>query len=128
MPTFLLAAALVACPAPTATDGDTIRCKGQATSVRLAGIDAPDKSCVGRKAGNCYTIGERGDWTVSKTALQRMLRRGLATIKLFDGTTYGRRIAVVCVGGRNLNAAMVDGGFAIYKSEWSGAGVRFDCD
>ena len=40
MPTSLVAAAIIACTAPTVHDGDTLRCGPD--RIRLFGVDAPE--------------------------------------------------------------------------------------
>lgn len=118
---------LTACVSPIAIDGDTIRCRNFQENIRLAGIDAPDKSCRGRRAGNCFLTTSRGDWNVSREALQTMLRRGKVQVHFYNGSTYGRRIALVCGRGINLNARMVNMRYAIAKPTWTGRGIRDKC-
>ena len=120
-----IALALAVCASPVVIDGDTFRC-GQ-VRYRIGGIDAPDKSCTGRRAGNCAVYGPRGDWLVSRDYLRRALARGRLTLHIYKGATYGRRIAAVCVRGANIGAVMIAEGYAVYKPTWNGAAVRVRC-
>lgn len=121
-------AALVLCLSPTVMDGDTFRCANIPQKIRIAGIDAPDKSCNGRRQTNCLLTGPRGDWTVSRDKLARLFRTNQPImLRLYRGTTYGRSIAAVCIGRTNVGAFMVRNRYARYMAQWNGAGVRYKC-
>ncbi len=82
-------------------DGDTVEVldAGKRTHrVRLANIDAPER----RQA-----FGE-----VSRQTLATMAYRQQVEVLDQGGDQYGRRIGVLTVNGRNLNAAMVAQGMA----------------
>ena len=120
-------AALVLCLSPTVMDGDTFRCANTPQKIRIAGIDAPDHTCRGRRdPDNCQLTGPRGDWTQSRAHLAWMLRRSVR-LRFYAGSTYGRRIAAVCAGNVNVGAAMVQRGYARYMARWNGSGVRYKC-
>lgn len=82
-------------------DGDTVEvldADKQTHRVRLANIDAPER----RQA-----FGE-----VSRQALATLAYRQQVEVLDQGGDPYGRRIGVLTLNGRNLNAAMVTQGMA----------------
>lgn len=121
--------AFAACISPVVVDGDTIRCKGQIESVRLAGIDAPDKTCAGRRnPDNCHLTTPKGTTSAQSTQrLRSLLKRGRVTVRYYTGLTYGRKIGVLCVKGINVSAYMVRKGYVIHKPTWNGAAVNVVC-
>jgi endonuclease YncB( thermonuclease family) len=119
--------AMVLCLTPVATDGDTFRCSNLEGSFRMAGIDAPDKTCVRRKVENCSISGSKGDWIVSRDALERMFWRGKVELIYYRKDPYRRQIVTVCVRGRNVNAKMVAEGYAEAKPLWTGKGLTAKC-
>lgn len=75
-------------------DGDTIKVNKALNGnnfVRLAGFDAPE---INTRAGQ-----------IAKHELRRELGRKPITLQVV-GKSYGRNVAVVRVGGRNVNNAM----------------------
>ena len=83
-------------------DGDTIRVRtssGRNQTIRLACIDAPEmaQGATGRAA---------------REALASMVQIGPLQIKPQTTDRYGRSVAEVFVGGRNVNLELVRGGFA----------------
>lgn len=98
-------ALLAAC---TATDGDTIRCGGE--RVRIAGIDAPElKRCPRTRV--CVP----GDGQASKRALASMIAGRELTIVRTGRDRYGRTLARVYAGGRNVACELIAGGFAVRR-------------
>ena len=94
------------------TDGDTIRF-GK-TRVRLFGIDAPEikQKCVfNDKTWNCGIE--------ARKALVNMIGEQKVSCEKKDKDWYGRIIAVCMVGGVNLNALMVRGGWALAYRKYS---------
>ncbi|OBZ93774.1 hypothetical protein ADU59_18880 [Pararhizobium polonicum] len=87
-------------------DGDTLVLDGK--RIRLTGIDAPELRQVCRRGAQ--------DWPCGTEARDRL--RGLIgaeqTICAVDGADrYGRLLAVCSARNRDLNAAMVAGGYAV---------------
>ena len=94
------------------TDGDTIRF-GK-TRVRLFGIDAPEikqKCFFNDKSWNCGIE--------ARKALVNMIGEQEVSCEKKDKDRYGRIIAVCTVGGVNLNALMVRGGWALAYRKYS---------
>src|SRR5687768_8866532 len=95
-----LTAALLTCLGPTAIDGDTIRCANTKTTVRIWGIQAPEK-------------GEPG-FDAAKSFLQEVVDGGVVCEP--KGTSYSRYV------GRCYNSWGLDAGFAMVKhgdaKEW----------
>jgi endonuclease YncB( thermonuclease family) len=92
---FMLATALV-----TVTDGDTIRANGE--PYRLVGFNTPELS-----TGKCEA--ERKLATQARVRLQQLVREPTARLQevLCHGSNFGRKCAVVYVGGRNIASLMV---------------------
>jgi micrococcal nuclease len=83
-------------------DGDTIRVStrsGQRLTIRLACIDAPEmaQGLAGQDA---------------RVALAEMVKSGPLEIKPQTTDKYGRTVAELFVGGKNVNLALVRGGHA----------------
>lgn len=97
-------------PACTVVDGDTVRCGKE--RVRLLGIDAPEiHRC--RQGRFCAP----GDGQASKRNLQRLLN-GSVRIERITRDRYGRTVAQVYAGGRNVACGQLRDGMAIYKPAW----------
>lgn len=107
-------------------DGDTLEIAG--TRVRLEGIDAPegDQSCA-RADGGTWRCGQ-----AASVELQRLV--GTVPIRCDSRglDKYGRTLAICFNGAKDINAAMVRGGFAwafvkyskTYVNEEDGARTR----
>ena len=83
-------------------DGDTIRvtdAKGQKVTIRMACIDAPETA-----------QGESG--TQATLVLKQLLGTGPVEIRPQTVDRYGRTVAEVYAGGRNVNLEMVRLGMA----------------
>lgn len=101
----LLAAAIIACTAPTVHDGDTLRC-GK-TSIRLFGVDAPEVR-RGQTPAEPLAYDAR-DLLVSLT-------RGRVGCRVVEQDRYGRQVAKCWSSASpDLNAAMIRSGLA---TEW----------
>lgn len=100
----------------TVIDGDTLRCD-QIGRVRLLGIDAPELPGHCRKGRVCAP----GDPEASKRSLERMLRREV-TIVPVTRDRYGRTVAQVYAGGRNLACEQIRAGRAVYVAKWDNGG------
>jgi micrococcal nuclease len=88
-------------------DGDTLRLnqQGQAVTVRLSCLDAPESSQTGGKA--------------SADRLQQLLPGGQAVqIRPVDTDRYGRTVAEVYVAGQSINLPLVQEGMAVVYTEY----------
>ncbi len=104
---FLLTIAASACHA---SDGDTVNCRGQ--RYRLLGIDAPElHGCP--KGRRCAP----GNGVASKRSLSAMLKGPVRLVPV-KRDRYGRVVAQVYAGGRNLACAQVMRGHAVYVAKW----------
>ena len=99
-------------------DGDTIVIAG--TTIRLEGIDAPEV------AQSCRTS-DGGSWPCGREATRALADLiGVADVACTNGglDKYGRMLGVCSAGGRNLNALMVERGwawaFVRYSQAYSG--------
>ena len=112
LPSLLSALLLVGCSATadpavftvmSVGDGDTISVRNQAgekVSTRLACVDAPESS-------------QRPAGPAARAALQQLLPVGSAvTLQVKDTDRYGRTVAEVFDGARNINQALVGDGMA----------------
>ncbi|MDR2091807.1 MAG: thermonuclease family protein [Azoarcus sp.] len=84
-------------------DGDTLtlrNARGKKTTVRLAGIDAPEK---------CQPFGQRSRASLVELALDRH-----ATVKVLDIDQYGRTVGLVRIGDNDetLNRLQIRRGLA----------------
>ena len=89
-----------------ATDGDTIRI-GE-NRLRLMGIDAPElrQTCV--RAGRPYSCGE-----TAREVLIGMIQRGQVQCRSSGRDRYKRLLVRCTADGRDINAAMVEEGWAV---------------
>lgn len=96
----MITAALLICLAPVAYDGDTVKCGNTRTSIRVFGIQAPEK-------------GQAGD-PASTANLQAEVQGGLICEP--NGTSYSRVVAL-CTNaqGVDIGLGQLGGGFAV---EW----------
>jgi endonuclease YncB( thermonuclease family) len=101
----------IVCQRPRAIDGDTIRCRGRAQSIRLAGIDAPELPGHCRQGRQCAP----GDGRTSKRALAKLLASGKVTVRLEGGGGFGRARGHVWAGSLDVNCVMVERGFAVRR-------------
>ena len=94
-------------------DGDTIRVGGD--TVRLDGIDAPEsrQDCEDT-AGRPYPCGRS-----ATRFLARLIGRERVTCEITGQDAYGRGLGICEVGGRNINAAMVEAGWALAFRRYS---------
>ncbi|WHO40819.1 thermonuclease family protein [Sphingobium sp. AP49] len=96
----------------TAVDGDTLRCD-EIGRVRLLGIDAPEMPGHCRKGRVCAP----GDPVASKKALEKLAARGV-TISPVTRDRYGRTVAQVYAGDKNLACEQLRAGRAVYVEKW----------
>lgn len=100
----------------TAVDGDTLRCS-EIGRVRLLGIDAPEMAGHCRKGRTCAP----GDPIASKKALEKLVARGV-TISPVTRDRYGRTVAQVYAGDKNLACEQLRRGMAVYVQKWDNGG------
>lgn len=89
------------------TDGDTIKVLSnkKELKVRLFGIDAPEK--------------KQAYGTQAKTFMSRLVFGKSANLRITDTDRYGRSIAWVYVGGRNINVESIRAGYAWWYRDYS---------
>jgi micrococcal nuclease len=95
------------------TDGDTITVtqNGFKSTIRLVGIDAPEKSRKKHEPGQPFS-------QVSTKYLAGMVLSKHVEIKNYGTDRYGRSLAVVYVDGKNVNLEMVKAGLAeVYRGK-----------
>ena len=94
-------------------DGDTILIDG--TRVRLEGIDAPEatQSCKNHE-DQSYPCGK-----TAKIHLKDLTGLALLRCKGEDLDNYGRLLATCFINDRNINAAMVQNGWAVAYRQYS---------
>ena len=94
-------------------DGDTIQIQGtgRPRTVRLAAIDAPEKSKAPGEPGQAFA--ER-----SKAFLSNLVYGKPVRLESFGPDRYGRILAVVYCDGKNVNLEMVREGLAeVYRGK-----------
>ena len=97
------------------TDGDTITVvtDGQKVTIRLVGIDAPEKS------RGKHQIGQPFSQTSTKHLASLVLNKPVDMVS-YGTDRYGRTLGVVYVEGKNVNLEMIRTGFAeVYRGETS---------
>jgi endonuclease YncB( thermonuclease family) len=95
------------------TDGDTITVtqNGFKSTIRLVGIDAPEKSRKKHEPGQPFS-------QVSTKYLAGMVLSKDVEIKNYGTDRYGRTLGVVYVDGKNVNLEMVKAGLAeVYRGK-----------
>ncbi|MCB5176236.1 MULTISPECIES: thermonuclease family protein [Microvirga] len=105
-----------------AVDGDTIRIGDR--SLRLEGIDAPEMRQTCTLDGEVYLCGE-----TSRNALIRMILNRDVQCRSSGRDRYRRLLVSCTVDGRDLNARMVEEGWAVsygreYQAEEAAARSR----
>lgn len=96
----------------TAIDGDTLKCS-EIGRVRLLGIDSPELPGHCRKGRACAP----GDPVTSKAHLAKLIRGGV-TIVPVTRDRYGRTVAQVYSGGKNVACEQLRAGQAVYAKRW----------
>jgi endonuclease YncB( thermonuclease family) len=97
----------------TVIDGDTIEIRGQ--RIRLHGIDTPEsaQTCIDA-AGEAWRCGQQ-----AALALSDRIGRATVMCEQKDIDRYGRVVAVCSAEGRDLNAWMVEAGWAMAYRRYS---------
>lgn len=89
--------AMIFCPSPGITDGDTFRCGGD-TKIRLWGVNAPERNAAGGPAA---------------TRALAAITRGKAVVCKRKGKSYDRIVAQCWVDRRDVAADLVRQGHAV---------------
>ena len=97
-------------------DGDSLALAGE--RIRLHGIDAPESAQTCRASGARWRCGER-----ATRGLRERIGGRTVTCEERDVDRYGRIVAVCRAGGEDLNAWMVERGFALAYRRYSRAYV-----
>jgi endonuclease YncB( thermonuclease family) len=114
-----LVTAMLLCAAPTAHDGDNLRCRGVGDNMRIAGIDAPELGKCPRNR-TCAP----GDGIASRNKLRQLLAIGPIRYRVIDTDRYRRPVIIVFNGRGNVACQMIASGYAIYKPQWNGWAAR----
>jgi micrococcal nuclease len=94
-------------------DGDTIKVKGDSgeLTIRLVGIDAPEKSKKKREPGQRFS-------QQSTKYLAGLVLNHYVDIKPYGYDRYGRILGLLVLGGKEINLEMVKMGFAeVYRGK-----------
>ena len=97
-------------------DGDSLALAGE--RIRLHGIDAPESAQTCHAGGSRWRCGER-----ATRGLRERIGGRTVTCEERDVDRYGRIVAVCRAGGEDLNAWMVERGFALAYRRYSRAYV-----
>ncbi|HEY0418780.1 MAG TPA: thermonuclease family protein [Acetobacteraceae bacterium] len=97
-------------------DGDTLDVAGR--RIRLFGVDAPEHAQTCTRARASYPCGEE-----ARAALRRMVAGEEISCRVRDNDRYGRLVAVCFAGGRDVNEALVEQGWAVAYRTYSTAYV-----
>jgi len=109
MPVIALAAAIIACTAPSVHDGDTLRCGSE--RIRLFGVDAPEVK-RGKTPAEPFAYEARDELI--------RLTRGRVGCRPVDRDRYGRTVAKCWSSASpDLNAALIRSGFATEYERYS---------
>jgi endonuclease YncB( thermonuclease family) len=97
-------------------DGDTIEVRG--VRIRMQGIDAPESSQTCERDGQPYRCGQQ-----AANHLDGLV--GGQTVRCLEETKdkYGRTVAVCFIAGADVNAQMVEQGWAVAYRQYSTAYV-----
>lgn len=103
-------------PLVRVTDGDTLRVKvqGVAMDFRLSQIDAPEK--------------DQPYGSEARAHLLQLVRGQQVVLVPLDTDRYGRTVAEVWVGSRNVNRELVKGGSAWFYDEFSQDAVLYELE
>jgi endonuclease YncB( thermonuclease family) len=103
----------VTCAAPRVVDGDSINCSNLGR-VRLLGIDAPDRmsSSPCRGGYGNHVCDDEGSRRAKQSLAVAMT--GRVTVQPVTRDRYGRMIAMVSAGGRDLSCWQINQGVARY--------------
>lgn len=102
----------------TVTDGDTLRCGKE--RIRLLAIDAPEKPGHCRAGRTCAP----GDPFASERSL-RAATKPTMTIRRVGTDRFGRTLALMEAGGKDLSCHQLETAAAIYNPKWDTGGYVF---
>lgn len=94
-------------------DGDSLRVDGG--EVRLKGIDAPEGQQTCRREGKVWACGED-----ARRTLERLIGGQQVTCRSVERDKHDRLLGYCEAGGRALNEAMVESGFAVSYGDFRG--------
>ena len=97
----------------TVIDGDTLDVAG--ARVRLFGIDAPEAGQTCRRAGRNWACGADAEKALVSVIAGREVR-----CEEQDRDRYGRIVGICRAGSENLNAWMVENGWAVAYRQYGG--------
>jgi endonuclease YncB( thermonuclease family) len=126
---FLIAAPVAAYDGDTITgsayakDGDTLQINAE--SVRLYGIDAPEKKQTCEESGRTSPCGKK-----AAEMLGEIIKGEIITCTRKPGSDrYGRMLArCVTAGGKDIGGAMVSAGYALAYTKYSGDYVAIESE
>lgn len=100
--------ATLTCPIASVYDGDTVtaNCRNGKVKVRVYGIDAPE-------------MGQKPWGAESRDALKKLLPSGSVTIEVLDTDRYGRSVAKLKYGTKDLGLELVRAGRAIVYERYN---------
>jgi endonuclease YncB( thermonuclease family) len=98
-------------------DGDTLNCGGE--RIRLLGIDAPELPGHCRRGRHCVD----GNPFAASRALEQAMSQGGIKIVSAGSDSYGRTLANVYVGGRNVSCNLLANGLVSYVGKWDDGGL-----
>lgn len=98
-------------------DGDTLDCQGE--RIRLLGIDAPELPGHCRQGRACV----QGDPFAASEALKQAIAPGNLRIVSVGTDRYGRTLANVYAGGRNVSCRVLADGLVAYVQRWDNDGL-----
>lgn len=99
------------------TDGDTLEIRD--IKIRLHGIDAPESDQLCSKDQKRYRCGQQ-----AALALDELIDSGTVRCEEKDTDRYGRTVAECFVGATNINAWMVENGWALAYRSYSNDYIR----
>ncbi len=102
------------------TDGDTVTVvtdEGTRLKVRLYGIDAPETLKMNRRTGVVSKPGQPYG-NEAYRALEMMVYGKKVKVTIMDIDRYGRLVAVLYLGDRDINREMVQAGYAWAYKEY----------
>lgn len=106
---------------PRVVDGDTLAIGRD--RIRLIGIDAPESAQICERNGRDWDCGQE-----ARRHLARLIGKAGVACEGRADDRYGRRLAICAAGGEDLNARMVEDGFAVafgnYEAEEADARAR----
>jgi micrococcal nuclease len=110
---------LLICASALTIDGDTIKCANQPVHIRLLAIDAPDK-VTAAPCRQHYGDHVCDDALAAKAtaSMERVLSTGTVKLNPVTHDRYGRLVAQVFVGRRDLQCYQLRAGVARYLAKY----------